>query len=107
MTTETLLVHCTCPDSESANRLARQMVEPGLAACVNVIPHLTSVYAWEGNIHEDTEVLLLIKTTAKRYHQLERAILESHPYELPEIIAVPIERGLPGYLDWVDQSTKQ
>ena len=83
---------------------ARQLVEQRLAACVNLVPGLTSVYHWQGKLEQGTEVLLLIKTTAARYAALEKAIQARHPYELPEIIAVTLIDGLPAYLKWITTS---
>lgn len=98
------LVYCTCPEDVTAARLAATLVQEGLAACANRIPGMSSTYRWQGAVHTDTEVLLLLKTTATRYPDLERRILALHPYELPEIVAVPVQAGLPGYLAWVAQS---
>jgi periplasmic divalent cation tolerance protein len=98
------LVLCTCPDQTVARDLARQLVEQRLAACVNLVPGLTSVYHWQGKLEQGTEVLLLIKTTAARYAALEKAIQARHPYELPEIIAVTLTDGLPAYLKWITTS---
>lgn len=98
------LVFCTCPDRETGLNIASVVVERRLAACANLVPGLTSVYHWQGRIHQDEEVLLLIKTPATRFEALREALLELHPYELPEIIAVPISEGLPAYLNWIDQS---
>ena len=100
-----LLVLCTCPDRETALGLARRLVEGRLAACVNVVGGLTSVYRWKQAIHEDPEVLMLIKTCGARYRDLEAAIVKYHPYELPEVLAVQIERGLEGYLSWIAAET--
>ena len=85
--------------------LADELVEKGVAACVNIIPGVTSVYHWQGQRESSTETLLLIKTTQTQYPALESAIRSRHPYELPEIIAVPVEQGLDGYLNWVEQCT--
>lgn len=98
---ETLLVITTLPDAAHAHALATALVEAKLAACVNILAPCRSVYRWQGQIEDATEVPLLIKTTAERYAALEAAIRQQHPYELPEIIAVPIDRGLPDYLAWV------
>ena len=98
---ETLLVITTLPDEKHAQTLATALVEAKLAACVNILAPCRSVYRWQGQIEDATEVPLLIKTTAERYAALEAAIRQQHPYELPEIIAVPIDRGLPDYLAWV------
>src|SRR5204862_7579604 len=96
-----LLVLTNLPERAAAERLADLLVEKRLAACVNVLAPCRSVYRWQGAVQHDEEHPLLIKTTAERYPELERALRAAHPYELPEIIAVPIERGLPGYLDWL------
>lgn len=103
----TYVVLCTCPDRDTASGLARVLVADRLAACCNVVDGLTSVFRWEGRVEEDPEVLLIAKTTSGRYPALERSLRENHPYELPEIIAVPVEAGLGGYLDWVAAETSQ
>jgi len=99
-----LMVYCTCPDHDAAIKMANAIIDAGLAACVNIIPSLTSVYRWQGERRQGTEELLLIKTTKSAYSALEKHISESHPYELPEIIAVSIKDGLPAYLDWAHES---
>lgn len=101
-----LLVLTNLPDRASAERLAESLVERRLAACVNILAPCRSVYRWKGALQRDEEYPLLAKTSAERYPALEAAIREAHPYELPEIIAVPIERGLPAYLAWVDAETR-
>jgi periplasmic divalent cation tolerance protein len=106
MPTATLLTLCTCPDRETGTRIANHLVDQGLAACVNMTPPVTSIYSWQDQRESAEEILLLIKTDQARYAELEQAILSLHPYELPEIIAVPVERGLTGYLEWVTQCTK-
>jgi periplasmic divalent cation tolerance protein len=102
---QTLLAITTLPDADSAEALARSLVEERLAACVNILAPCRSVYRWQGAVESAAEVPLLIKTTAERYAALEAAIRAAHPYELPEIVAVSIERGLPGYLAWVAAET--
>ena len=102
----TLLVLTNLPDRAAAERLAGTLVEQRVAACVNILAPCKSVYRWKGAVQHDDEHPLLVKTTAERYPALEAAIRAAHPYELPEIIAVPIERGLPAYLAWVDAETK-
>ncbi len=97
----TLLVLTNLPDRATADLLADSLIENRLAACVNILAPCRSVYRWKGAVQRDEEYPMLIKTTAERYTALEAAIRAGHPYELPEIIAVPIERGLPAYLDWV------
>lgn len=100
---ECIVVLCTCPDGETAVQLARGLVEQRLAACVNVIDSVRSIYRWRGETTEDSEVLLVIKAPAAHYERLEQAIVASHPYELPEIIAVPIKRGFEQYLQWINE----
>ena len=104
--TQALLVIANCPDEACANRIALAVVEAGLAACVNLLPRVQSVYRWQGAIESASEVPLLIKTTAGRYGELETAIRELHPYDVPEIIALPIAQGLPAYLDWLAAETR-
>jgi len=101
-----LLVFTNLPDRASAERLADLLLEQRLAACVNILAPCRSVYRWKGALQHDEEHPMLVKTSAERYPALEQALREGHPYELPEIIAVPIERGLPAYLDWVAAETK-
>jgi periplasmic divalent cation tolerance protein len=96
-----LLVLSTCPDADTADRLARALLEAGLAACINVVPGLRSLYLWKGELQADAEVLLLIKTTAAKFPALREALVARHPYELPEVIAVAIEDGHHPYLAWL------
>jgi len=102
---ETLLVLTHLPDADSARQMANALVEAKLAACVNILAPCRSVYRWQGQVEDAEEVPLLIKTTAARYAALEAAIRQQHPYELPEIVAVPIGPGLPEYLVWVAAAT--
>ncbi len=102
---EVLLIFTNMPDTESAQSLAAHLIEQRLAACVNILAPCRSIYRWAGALETTTEVPLLIKATAANYAALETAIRARHPYELPEIIAVPVERGLPAYLDWVASET--
>ena len=102
---DTLLVITNLPDAESARALATKLVEQRLAACANILSPCLSIYRWEGRLEEAEEVPLLIKISAPRYAALEEAIRAYHPYELPEIVAVRIEKGLPDYLAWVAAST--
>ena len=92
----------TCPDTETAQRIAASLVEENLAACVNIIDNVRSVYRWQGRLQNDGEVLLLIKSPVSRFSALQDWLQELHPYELPEIVAVPITDGLPGYLSWIN-----
>ena len=96
-----LLCLCTCPDAASAQRLAETLVGERLAACVNRVAGVLSTYRWQGEVSTDSEELLLIKTTAGRLDALKARLLELHPYELPELIALPVERGHAAYLAWV------
>lgn len=98
---DTLLLLSTCPDAESAAAIARSVVEERLAACVSRVPGLTSLYRWRGDIHQDNEVLLLIKTRRDRYDALCARLVELHPYEVPEVIALEIADGHAPYLAWV------
>jgi len=98
-----LVIMTTCPDAESADRLSRGLVEGRLAACVNLLPEVGSVYRWQGAIERSRETLLFIKTTRGRYAAVEAFIRALHPYELPEVIAVPIERGSAAYISWLEQ----
>jgi periplasmic divalent cation tolerance protein len=100
-----LLILCTCPDQATAERIAETVVGERLAACVNLVPGLTSVYRWEGQIQRDTEWLLLVKTRAAVYPLLETRLRELHPYQTPEIIALPIQTGSAAYLDWIADNT--
>ena len=102
---EFLLVQTSCPDNDSAIALAQRIIKGKMAACVNVLPSVTSIYEWKDEIKQDSEILLLIKTTKSRYTDLQTLICESHPYELPEVIAVPISDGLPEFLSWIDDTT--
>jgi len=97
------LLITTCPNSESANQLARALVEKHLVACVNIVPNIQSVYEWQGKIAEDSEILLLIKTDSKHYTAIEKTLSELHSYDVPELIALPIEQGFPPYLAWMDE----
>lgn len=102
-----LICFCTCPGPEIAGGIANALVEERLAACVNVLPGVRSVYRWEGRVQAADEVLLLIKTTADRYPQLQERLVELHPHELPELLAVEPAFGLPGYLRWVADETRK
>lgn len=95
------LVLVTAPDGEVGARLGRILVEERLAACVNVVPGLRSIYRWEGEIQDDAEVLLMVKTRADRLDSLTRRVQELHPYEVPEILALPIAGGSQAYQAWI------
>jgi periplasmic divalent cation tolerance protein len=101
-----LLVLTNLPDRQTAERLAETLVREGVAACVNVLAPCRSIFRWKDEVQNDEEFPVLIKTTSERYQALEEAIRAAHPYELPEIIAVPIEHGLPAYLGWLESETR-
>jgi periplasmic divalent cation tolerance protein len=96
-----LVVLSTFPDADAAARVARALVEARLAACVNLVPTVRSIYRWQGAISDDAEVLAVIKTTAERYPALAAKIAELHPYQVPEIVALPLADGHPPYLAWL------
>lgn len=97
------MVLCNCPDEASADRLAQGVIEARLAACVNRLAPVQSVYRWNERIEIATEVPLLIKTTASRYEAVQAWLQVEHPYDIPEIIALPLAAGLPAYLAWIAQ----
>ncbi len=101
MDAATCVVYCACPDDECARSIARALVEERLAACVSRVPGVTSTYVWDGAVQEDSEVLLVIKTTQAALPALQARIETLHPYELPEVVAVPINGGSAGYLEWL------
>lgn len=101
-----IVAYCTTSNKKNALEIARHLIENKLAACVNIIPHITSIYNWENNICEEDEFLLVIKTQKRLYKKLEKAIIAKHEYTLPEIIALPIENGYDKYLKWVKDETK-
>lgn len=101
MTDPVLLCYCSCPDVSSAQTIAEALVDERLAACVQCLPGVRSTYRWQGVVTTDNEVLLFIKTTAGALDALTRRVLDLHPYDVPEVIAVPVERGHATYLDWV------
>ena len=105
--TDCLLVMTALPDMESARNIAHRLLDQKLAACISVMPAMTSIYVWNGEVCESGEYLLLIKTSVPRYSTLESFLREQHPYELPEIIATEITHGLPDYLGWINESTQE
>jgi periplasmic divalent cation tolerance protein len=100
---EYYVVFVTINDAEKAAVIGKTIVEEGLAACANIIPGLRSIYKWQGKICDDSEILLIIKTVKAKYKALEKRIKTMHPYEVPEIIALSIDQGLPDYLKWIDR----
>ena len=106
MAAAAILVLTSLPDAEAARRMARDLVEARLAACVQIGAPVESLYHWRGQLETSTEIPLAIKTRADAWPGLVRAIRERHPYELPEIVAVPYIDALPEYLDWIDAETR-
>lgn len=100
-----LLCLSTCPDRAVADRIARALVDERLAACVNLLPGIASVYRWEGAVETGEEVLMLIKTAPERLQALTARIQALHPYDVPEVVAVEISGGLPAYLEWIASET--
>jgi periplasmic divalent cation tolerance protein len=103
---DVLITLVTVPSPPIAARIATALVKERLAACVNVVPGVRSIYAWKGKVCDDRELLLVIKTTRRRYLELERRVKALHPYKVPEVIAVPVRRGSAEYLAWLRESVK-
>ncbi|MBI5450864.1 MAG: divalent-cation tolerance protein CutA [Gammaproteobacteria bacterium] len=95
----------TCPDMDCAETVAAHLIDNQLASCVNIVPGVRSIYRWQGETHQDNELLLLIKTRTELSAAVQAAIVEVHPYQQPEAIALPIQSGLAGYLAWIDDNT--
>ena len=104
MKDEYLTVFCTFPDLESARRVIGRLVESKLIACGNILPGVESIYRWKEKIDRSPEVLAILKTTGNKFALLESAFKELHPYELPELIATQISKGLPAYLSWISEN---
>ena len=104
--TDALVVLVTTPSPERAAEIARALVEERLAACGNVVPGLRSIYRWEGKVQDDAEALLVLKTTRARFEALRDRVLALHPYEVPEVIALPVEAGSAPYLAWIAAETR-
>ena len=104
--TDALLVFTTLPSADKAAELAKVVVEERLAACANLLPAIRSIYRWQGKLQDENEVLVLLKTRAEHLERLKLRILELHPYEVPEVLAVPVEAGYQPYLDWLAGETK-
>jgi periplasmic divalent cation tolerance protein len=103
--TDILLALTTCPTPESADSIATALVTEGLAACVNQLPGMQSIYMWQGKLQNEREIQLVIKTTQQQWATLAERLLALHPYEVPELIAIPVCAGSQSYLDWVRQNT--
>lgn len=104
---QAMLVLTNVPDLDSARKIGRRLVEERLAACVNCLPGVTSFYRWQGATEEAAEMTLLIKTRRERYAEVETVIRQLHPYELPEIVGLVLDQGLPDYLRWIEQETEK
>ncbi len=100
-----VIVLVTCPDEKTAGNLSDIILNKRLAACVNIVPGMTSKYRWKGKMEKSKEVLILIKTRKGLVHSLEKTVKENHPYDMPEVIAIPIVSGSPEYLSWIDSET--
>jgi periplasmic divalent cation tolerance protein len=104
---EPLLILTNVPDAASAEKLARALIDSRAAACVNILAACRSIYRWQGAVETANEIPLLIKSTAAHYPLVEQIVRTQHPYDLPELIAIPITQGLPAYLDWLVTETEQ
>jgi periplasmic divalent cation tolerance protein len=102
---DALELHVTMPDATQAAALARTLVEEGLAACVNIVPGVRSIYRWQGKLCDDAEVLCLVKTRSALFDRVRRRVLELHPYEVPEVLAFAVDDGSPAYLAWLAEAT--
>lgn len=101
------IVLCTCPDNEIAEKIATLLVSQKLAACVNLIPGVKSIYQWQGQLMSDNEVQLVIKTSTERFSQINELLNQHHPYDVPEVLALDIEQGSKEYLDWLAHSLNE
>ena len=103
---EILVLLSTCPDAATAERIGRELVGASLAACVNVVPGLRSIYRWNGAVQVDEEVLMILKTSADRLSEVRERLVDLHPYDVPEVVALPVADGHHPYLQWVVDSTR-
>ncbi len=103
---EFILIFTTCPDIAVADKLADLLLKNRLAACVNMIPGIISKYWWKNNIEKDSEVMLLIKTHANKFNQIKMEISQNHPYDVPEILSIPVKNGSSDYLEWINNSLR-
>jgi periplasmic divalent cation tolerance protein len=102
-----LIIFVTTPTVEEGRKIAQILVGRKLAACVNILPEVTSIYTWQGEVCEDGEVLMIIKTRADLFDALSATVAEEHPYEVPEVIALPLTTGAVSYLNWIDEVTRE
>ncbi len=100
-----VVVFMTAPDEEVAARIGRQVIEEGLCACCNILGPIRSIYRWKGRVHDEKEVLCVLKTRTALFEGLKKRVKELHPYQVPEVVALPIEDGLSEYLGWIDEVT--
>ncbi|MEO1856722.1 MAG: divalent-cation tolerance protein CutA [Rubritalea sp.] len=98
---EVIIVCINFPDKNCARQIGTALIEKQLAACVNIIPEIESIYRWKGKVCAEKEVMAMVKTTLSRYKQLEKYVLESHPYDVPEVVSFPLNKGSETYLNWV------
>ncbi|MFQ2223066.1 divalent-cation tolerance protein CutA [Aeromonas enteropelogenes] len=103
--TDAIVVLCTCPDQPCADLVCEQLLTRRLAACINQLPGVTSVYRWQGKVERTTEIQLIIKSRMPLFAELQQCILTHHPYEVLELLALPVSAGLPAYLDWLKEET--
>lgn len=104
MNTKFLIIFCTIPDEDSALAISKALVSEKLAACCNIVRGLRSIYSWKETVHDDSELLLLIKSKTSAFEKLERRIIDLHPYQVPEILAVPVYKGNENYLKWIEEN---
>ena len=102
-----IMVYITCPDSEEAQKISRELVERRLVACANILPQMQSVYRWEGTVETGDEIAVIFKTRAELFDQVKEAIVELHSFECPCIVALPIEKGHAPFLEWIEAETQQ
>jgi periplasmic divalent cation tolerance protein len=103
--TDFVFIYITHPDAEQATVLGGSLVEAGLAACVNILPGMLSIYQWQGQIETSEEVVILVKTRRELIEDVQAYVLQTHPYDCPCIVALPVVAGNPAFLDWIAQST--
>jgi periplasmic divalent cation tolerance protein len=102
-----LLVFSTFPNEEKAREIVRCLVDERLVACGNLVPSIRSIYRWKGTVHEETEVMVILKISRAAYPEVQKRIRELHPYELPEVVAIPVEAGLPEFLGWIAENSQR